>query len=315
MKNDNKKILVSGSISYDRIMDFPGHFKDHILPDQTHILNVSFTLDRVEESFGGTAGNIAYNLSLFGQSTTLLGLAGYDFAKYKRWLKKHKIDISYVKQDKKISMSSAYIMTDKSDNQITGFFSGPVDSDYCKVVKKIKNPHLAIVAPDYRPRMLAYTKLYRKLGIDYIFDPGQQITTLNAKDLKSCINGAKILIGNDYEIKLMTKILGKSLNDLKKMVFLLVVTQGAKGSTMYVDNDKISIPPAKVKKIVDPTGAGDAYRAGLIHGLVNNKSLETSGRIASIISAYAVENQGTQTHKFTLKEFKNRYKINFKESI
>lgn len=314
MQKDSQ-ILVSGSIVYDRIMDFPGRFKDHILPDQTHILNVSFTLHRTDESFGGTGGNIAYNLSLLKEPVSLLGLVGHDFAAYKKWFDKNKIDISKVKTDKSVATASAYIMTDKDDNQISGFFPGSGDYKYCQIVKKFKNPKIAIISPDYKLRMLEYVKLYKKLGIDYIFDPGQQITSFNAAELRRCITSAKILIGNDYEIKLIGKMLGKTLKQLKEMVFMLVVTKGAKGSDIYVDNDKIVIPTAKAKKIVDPTGAGDAYRAGLIHGLVQGKSLETAGRIASLIAAYAVESRGTQLHKFSLKEFKNRYKNNFKEIL
>jgi len=311
MIKDNK-ILVSGSIVYDRIMDFPGFFKDHILPDQTHILNVSFTLQRTDESFGGTGGNIAYNLSLLREPVALLGLVGHDFDRYRKWLAKSKVDISKVKVDNKVATASAYIMTDKDDNQIAGFFPGSADVKYCSVVKKFKDPKIAIISPDYKPRMLAYVRLYKKMGVDYIFDPGQQVISFDAKELKRCILGSRILIGNDYEIKLIGKILGKSLKEIRKMVFLLIVTRGAKGSDMYVDSDKIQIPPVKTKKIVDPTGAGDAYRAGLIHGLVNSKSLEETGRLASVIAAYAVEYQGTQAHKFTLKEFKARYKNNFK---
>ncbi len=312
--NDNK-ILVSGSIVYDRIMVFPGFFKDHILPEQTHILNVSFTLERTDESFGGTGGNIAYNLALFKEPVALLGLVGHDFGPYQKWLAKNKIDTSKIKKDKKIATASAYIMTDKADNQLTGFFPGSADYKYCQIVKKFKDPKIAIISPDYKLRMLEYAKLYKKLGIDYIFDPGQQVTTFNAAELKKCIQGAKILIGNDYEIKLISNILGKSLAEIKKMIFLLIVTKGAKGSDIYLDNEKIIIPAASVKKIVDPTGAGDAYRAGLIHGLVNGKSLEETGRIASVIAAYAVEKRGTQNHKFTLKEFKKRYKNNYKTTI
>lgn len=308
--NDNK-VLVSGSIVYDRIMDFPGFFKDHILPDQTHILNVSFTLQSTEESFGGTGGNIAYNLSLLKEPVALLGLVGHDFDRYKKWFLKNKINISKIKIDKTVATASAYIMTDKADNQITGFFPGSGDYKYCSVVKKFKNPKIAIISPDYKLRMLEYAKLYKKLGVDYIFDPGQQVTSFSAAELKQCIVGAKILMGNDYELKLISKILKKTLVEIKKMVVILVVTKGAEGSEIYIDDDKIIIPPAKVKKIVDPTGAGDAYRAGFISGLINGESLEKSGRIASLIATYAVEHQGTQAHKFTLKEFKIRYKNNF----
>ena len=265
MANKNsKKILVSGSIVYDRIMVFPGFFKDHILPDQTHILNVSFTLQRTDESFGGTAGNIAYNLSLLREPAMLLGLVGHDFTRYSKWLKKNKIDFSKVKQSKEHPTSSAYIMTDKADNQIAGFYPGSTDVKYCSLVKKIKNPSLAIISPDFKPRMIEYVRLYKALGIDYIFDPGQQVISFTAPELRIVINGAKVLIGNDYEIKLILNKLKFNSSKLEKLVDILIITKGAKGSEIYSSEGKIKIAPVKVKNIIDPTGAGDAYRAGLI---------------------------------------------------
>ena len=309
---NNKKILVSGSIVYDRIMDFPGLFADHILPDQTHILNVSFTLERTDESFGGTAGNIAYNLALLKEPAVLLGLVGHDFTRYGQWLKKNKIDFSLVKQSKKEATASAYIMTDKADNQISGFYPGPMDVEYCSLVKKIKNPSLAIVSPDFKPRMIAYVRLYKEMGLDYIFDPGQQITSFTASELHRVIKGSKILIGNDYEIKLILDKLNLAHDKLEKLVDILVITKGADGSEIHSKDGQINIKPVKVKKVIDPTGAGDAYRAGLIKGLVSGASLEKSAQLASTIAAYAVEQQGTQAHKFTLKEFISRYKQNYK---
>lgn len=293
-------------------MDFPGLFKDHILPDQTHILNVSFTLSRTDESFGGTAGNIAYNLSLLKEPATLLGLVGHDFARYGQWLEKNKIDFSYVKQSKEDPTASAYIMTDKADNQITGFYPGSMDVKYCQLVKKIKNPSLAIVSPDFKPRMIEYVRLYKELGIDYIFDPGQQVTSFTASELKQLITGAKILIGNDYEIKLILDRLKMDSTKLGQLVEILIITKGAQGSEIYSKEARINIQAAKVKNIVDPTGAGDAYRAGLIKGLLSGGGLEKAGQLASTIAAYAVEHQGTQVHKFTLKEFISRYKQNYK---
>jgi len=312
--NDNKKVIVSGSIVYDRIMDFPGLFKDHILPDQTHILNVSFTLSRTNESFGGTAGNIAYNLSLLKEPTILLGLVGHDFPRYANWLKKNKIDFSYVEQSKEDPTASAYIMTDQADNQIAGFYPGSTDINYCSLVKKIKSPSLAIVSPDYKPRMIEYIRLYKELGIDYIFDPGQQVTSFTVSELKNLIKGAKVLIGNDYEIKLILNKLRFDTDSLGRLVDVLVVTKGAQGSQIYSRDGRIDIKPARVKYVVDPTGAGDAYRAGFIKGLVSGSSLEKAGQLASTIAAYAVEHQGTQVHKFTLKEFTNRYKQNYETS-
>ncbi|OGY94053.1 MAG: hypothetical protein A2406_00260 [Candidatus Komeilibacteria bacterium RIFOXYC1_FULL_37_11] len=309
--NRPKKILVSGSIVYDRIMNFPGLFKDHILPDQTHILNVSFTLASTNESFGGTAGNIAYNLSLLKEPVVLLGLVGSDFERYRKWLQKNRVDFSYVRKVKNTPTASAYIMTDQADNQISGFYPGPADVDYCALVRKIKNPALAIVSPDFKPRMIEYVRLYKELGIDYIFDPGQQITSFTTFELRQLISGAKVLIGNDYEIKLILNKLKTDLDKLQKLVEILVVTKGALGSQIYFKDERIDIDPVKVKEALDPTGAGDAYRAGLIKGLLSGAGLEKAGRLASTVAAYTVEALGTQTHHFTLKEFTNRYKQNY----
>lgn len=313
MANKNpKKILVSGSIVYDRIMDFPGLFSDHILPDQTHILNVSFTLQRTDESFGGTGGNIAYNLALLRQPVVLLGVVGHDFARYKKWLLKNKVNISKIKISKDDPTASAYIMTDKADNQISGFYPGPMDVKYCQVVKTIKNVGLAIISPDFKPRMLEYARIYNELKIPYIFDPGQQTTSFTVAELKQMVIGADILIGNDYEIKLILNKLSFDQTKLQKMLQILIVTKGVKGSEIYSQGQKIIIPPAKVKNVIDPTGAGDAYRAGLIKGFLSGASLEKAGLLASLVGAYAVEHQGTQVHKFSLREFEQRYNKNFK---
>ncbi len=313
MANNNpKKILVSGSIVYDRIMTFPGFFKDHILPDQTHILNVSFTLHSTKESFGGTGGNIAYSLSLLRQPVVLLGVVGNDFSRYENWLKKNKVDISQVKKAKDQPTASAYIMTDKADNQISGFYPGPTDVRYCQVVKKIKNIGLAIISPDFKPRMIEYAKIYKELGVPFIFDPGQQITTFTTSELKRMIKYSDTLIGNDYEIKLILNKLSLTQKRLEKMLNTLVVTKGAEGSTIYSGGRAIKIPAVKIKNVVDPTGAGDAYRAGFIKGLTNQAGLDKAGRLGSLLGAYAAAKQGTQVHKFSLKEFERRYKRSFK---
>lgn len=310
-----KNILVSGSLVYDRIMNFPGKFSDHILPDKIHILNVSFAIDGLTESFGGTAGNIAYNLSLLDLRPKILGLAGSDFLKYKKWLNKQKIDISEVREVKNKLTASAYIITDKADNQITGFYQGSMDCKYCQVANKFKNVILAIIAPELKQRMIEYARIYKKLKIPYIFDPGQQITSIAGRELKLAITGSKVLIGNDYEIQLIQNKTGLSLDKLKKITEILVITKGAKGSEIYYQNKKIKIPPARPINTKDPTGAGDAYRAGLIKGLVEGWSLEKCGRLAGLVAVYTVEKHGTQTHKFSRPVLQKRYYKNFKSRL
>jgi len=310
-----RKIIVSGTLAYDRIMDFPGKFRDHILPEKIHILNVSFVINGLKESFGGTAGNISYNLVLLGERPTILGLAGEDFTEYADWLRKQKVDISRIKRVKKEKTACAYIMTDQDDNQIAGFYNGSLDFKYCQIVKKIKNIKMAIIAPEVKERMIEYAKLYKKLKVPYIFDPGQQIINFSSRELKQAINGAKVLIGNDYEIQLIINKLGLGQKDLGKLVETLIITHGAKGSEIWVKGKRIKIPAAKPKNTCDPTGAGDAYRAGLIKGMIEGWSWEKIGRLAGLVSVYTVEKYGTQTHRFNLGGLKNRYYANYKQNL
>lgn len=314
MKNKNN-ILVSGTLAYDRIMDFPGRFRDHILPEKIHILNISFSINGIKESFGGTAGNIAYNLSLLEEDPKILTITGDDFSPYEAWLKKNRIDISQVKKIKGEKTASAYIITDQDDNQINGFYNGPEDRDYIKIAKKQKGAKIAIVAPEYKKRMLGLIKIYKELKIPYIFDPGQQITNFSQIDLKSAVNGSKIVIGNDYEIYLILDKLKISQKKLEAMTEALIITKGAKGSEVYNQNKKIIIPPARPKNTNDPTGAGDAYRAGLIKGLMENWDWNKIGRLAGLVSVYTVEKYGTQTHRFSLKDLAMRYKKNFGDKL
>ncbi|MFA4833926.1 MAG: carbohydrate kinase family protein [Patescibacteria group bacterium] len=314
-KNACNTILVCGSLVYDRIMDFPGEFKDHILPEKIHILNVSFTINKLRESFGGTAGNIAYNLSLLGEKPIILGRVGTDFFKYEKWLKNQKIDTARIGKSKKELTASAYIITDRADNQITGFYPGPLDKKYCRVAKKIKNVKIAIVSPDAKLRMLEYLKIYKKSNVSYIFDPGQQIINFSEKELRWAIAGSKVLIGNDYEIQLVLKKLNINLAKLEKMTEILVITKGAKGSEIHNRGKIIKIPSAKPKNTSDPTGAGDAYRAGLIKGLVEGWPLEKTGRLAALVAVYTVEKYGTQTHRFSWAGLKKRYRENFGDCL
>ncbi len=312
---NKKNIIVSGSIVYDRIMNFPGFFKEHILPEKIHILNVSFVTNELKESFGGTAGNIAYNLSLLKKSPVVLGIVGDDFVKYEKRFKKLRINTSQIKKVKGRLTASAHIVTDQDDNQITSFCPGPADKKYCQIIKKNKNIELAIVAPDAKELMIEYIRIYKQLKISYIFDPGQQITTLTARDLKKAITGSKVLISNDYENQVILNKLKLKRKDLEKMTEILIITKGALGSEIYYRNKKIFIPSAKPKAVLDPTGAGDAYRAGLIKGLTENWSLEKTGRLAGLVAVHAVEKYGTQEHKFSWRSLQTRYKQNFGETL
>ncbi len=316
MLKDNPLVVVSGSLAYDQIMDFPGSFADHILPNQIHNLNISFFLSGWKQSFGGTAGNIAYNLSLLKEKPVILGVVGFDFLSYRAWLKKCNIDISRVKAVASDKTANAYIITDQKDNQIAAFYPGPRPKNYAREsAQKLKKINLAIIAPDDKARMMDYVAVYKKNHVPYIFDPGQALIAFSAPELKKAVSGAKVLIGNDYEIKLMSDKLKVSLDKLVSLVDILIITKGGDGSEIYQGPEKIVIKPAKAKNTSDPTGAGDAYRAGLIKGLINGYNLKTCGQLAALTAVYTVEKFGTQTHKFSLAEFKKRYQDNFGERL
>jgi len=315
MLNSKNKIAVSGSLAYDYIMNFPGFFSQHILPSEIHNLNLSFTLNSLRRSFGGTAGNIAYNLSLLGEKPLIFGVAGFDFAEYHAWLKKNKIATDFILEVKGDKTASAYIITDQADNQLAAFYPGPLPKNYVSS-KLLKNKlDLAIISPDDKGRMLAYAALYKARKIPYIFDPGQALIAFTTAELKKIVFQAEVLIGNDYEIKILLDRLKTNLEELTKKIKILVITKGAQGSEIYNNNKKIIIKPAKPKNTSDPTGAGDAYRAGFIKGLINGLDLKTCGQLGGLVSVYTVEKAGTQTHSFTLKDFKLRYLKNYQEKL
>ena len=316
LHNVSRRIVVSGSLAYDQIMDFPGKFQDHILPGQIHNLNVSFLIGALRRSFGGTAGNIAYNLGLLGLKPLIFGVAGADFLVYEKWLKKNGADLSRVAKVTEANTAAAYIITDEKDNQITAFYPGPNLKNYARqALSSVARIDLAIIAADDTKRMLAYADFYRQKKIPFIFDPGQQLTALTDLELHRAIKGAKVLIGNDYEIKLISTRLKVTIQVLAKMVEILVITKGSEGSEIYQDDKKIIVPPAKPKNTSDPTGAGDAYRAGLIFGLLSGYNLKTCGQLAGLVAVYTVEAFGTQTHQFLIAELKKRYYENYQEKL
>lgn len=310
------KILISGSIAYDRIMDFPGFFKDHILPEKIHKLSVSFLINGIRENFGGTAGNIAYSLKLLGEDPLVIATIGEDNKNYFDWWQKNKINYSKIKIVKKEKTASAYIMTDKDDNQITGFHPGSMkDFNLLNIaeLKKYSGKSLAIISPENKEGMMKKVSDYAKSGIEYIFDPGQQLPVFSKRELLKAIKYAKVVIGNDYEQELIFKTTSLSLDQLVKSAGIFITTLGSQGSSIKTKKETIKIKPVKATKIIDPTGAGDAYRAGFVKGLINNLSLEECGQLGSLAAVYPVEYYGTQEHNYSLKEFKERYRENFKQ--
>jgi adenosine kinase len=321
-KDKLPQIAVSGSIAFDKIMDFPGAFSDNIsasLPRQAHQFNLSLVVNNLKTSFGGTAGNIAYNLSLLKEKPIILGVVGFDFSSYRAWLLKNKINVDFIKALKDSPSSAAHIITDKFDNQITAFYPcKPMAGYVVKTIKKLCQKYqitLAIIAPDDKERMLEYAAAYQKRHIPYIFDPGQMTPTFSATEIRQAIRGARVLIGNDYEIALIAKLLKLKIAGLSTRVETLVITKGGQGSEIYQGGHKIAVKAAKPANTSDPTGAGDAYRAGLIKGLLLGYNLKTCGQLAATTAVYTVEKYGTQTHSFPKSDFIKRYNKNFKDKI
>lgn len=300
-------ILVSGSLAYDRIMDFPGRFSDHILPDKIHVLNVSFTVSGMVEKFGGTAGNIAYTLSLLGEQPIILATIGCDYHRYFQWLAKNHIATDTIKIIEQEFTASAYITTDRDDNQITGFNPGamkyPSSFNFDKVNPK---GSIAIIAPGNLQDMMDYPRACKARGIDYIFDPGQSLPMWQEQDLIQCIGGSRMLVSNDYELELIMSKTGLDRKKLLQRTGAIVTTLGEKGSRVHTADGEIDIPAIKSRGMADPTGAGDAYRAGLVKGLVQDKDIAQCAAMGSVCASFAIEHYGTQEYYFSLEEFQGR---------
>jgi adenosine kinase len=301
------KIIISGSLAYDRIMDFPGYFKDHILPEKIHVLNVCFQVNDMKEKFGGTAGNIAYALTLMGQKSLISATVGRDYHRYFEWLEKSGISTENIRILENEFTASAYITTDQADNQITGFHPGAMKySSSLDFDRLDPRETLVIVSPGNLEDMVKYPQVCKARGIDYIFDPGQSLPMLAAKDLAQAVEGCRILIANDYELDLILCKTGMNKQDLVDRAGAVIVTLGELGSRVFTRGCEVCIPPAKAETVKDPTGAGDSYRGGLISGLVQGLAIEQCARMGSVCASFAVECYGTQEYRFTPDEFRER---------
>ena len=306
-------LYISGSVAYDRIMSFPDKFANHILPDKIHILNVCFLVNELQEKFGGTAGNIAYSLALLGERPTVLASVGSDFERYERWFRELGLDLQGIQYVSEVPCASAYITTDQADNQITAFHPGAMEtSTYQKHTSLETSNSLAIVSPGNLEDMQNYPRRYKELGIPYIFDPGQNIPAFSGAQLEEMISGSRILIANDYELSLIMEATGYDKNQLLEKTGALVTTLGEEGAIIEQANGETRrIPAAKPKQVKDPTGAGDAFRSGLIKGLAQGEDLEVSGKMGATCASFCVECSGTQAHSFYQDSFWERYKTNF----
>ena len=301
------QIIVSGSLAYDRIMDFPGHFSDHILPEKIHVLNVCFQVNGLKEKFGGTAGNIAYALTLMGERPGIAATIGRDYHRYFDWLAQNGIATEYIKIIEDEFTAGAYITTDQADNQITGFNPGAMKRSSSLDFERLHpGQTLVIVSPGNLEDMIRYPRACKARGIDYIFDPGQSLPMLDPKDLVESIEGCRILISNDYELDLIMSKTGLDRAALLNRAGAIIVTLGELGSKIFRREGEISIPAVEPRAVQDPTGAGDSYRGGLISGLVRGKDIEQSARMGSVCASFAVECYGTQEYRFSLEEFNAR---------
>ena len=299
--------LICGSFAYDTIMVFHDRFKNHILPEQVHILNVSFLVPDLRREFGGCAGNIAYNLKLLGGEGKPMATVGIDFAPYAEWMDKCGISREQIQVIDQGYTAQAYITTDQDDNQITAFHPGAMNESHQNKVADADGCTIGLVSPDGRQGMIEHAEQFAKAGIPFIFDPGQGLPMFDGDDLLRFMEQANWLACNDYEAKLIEERTGKSPAELAEMVDAVIVTRGGKGSRIYSNGGSIEVPCAPVTSMEDPTGCGDAYRAGLLHGLMNDMDWPTTGRIASLMGAYKIEQAGTQNHRFTQDEFAARF--------
>jgi len=303
--------LICGSFAFDNIMVFQDQFKNHILPDKIHILNVSFLVPQLRREFGGCAGNIAYNLKLLGGEPIPMGAVGIDFAPYAQWMDTCGINRQHVRVIENTMTAQAFITTDLDDNQITAFHPGAMDQAHLNEVRDAAGVTLGIVAPDGRQSMIEHARQFVDAGIPFIFDPGQGLPMFNGDDLKQFIMQATYVTVNDYESELMQERTGWTLAEIAQHVQALVVTRGGEGSIVYRAHGTLDIPPAKPAQLRDPTGCGDAYRAGLLYGLLNQLDWPVTGRLASLMGAIKIEHAGTQNHRFTRMEFAARFEREF----
>ena len=305
-------IYISGSMAYDRIMDFPGSFSDYILPDKIHVLNVCFNVNSLKEKFGGTAGNIAYSLALLGEQPIIVATIGKDYNSYFEWLKKHNISLDGIEIIEDEFTAGAYITTDKSDNQITGFNPGamkkPTRFDLGNADPKNS---IVLIAPGNLQDMIGYAETCRQRGVRYICDPGQSLTLWTGEQLRDWIRGSMMLITNDYELEVIMKMTGLKKAAILSLTGMIITTLGEHGSLITANGKDLKVPVAKVSEVLDPTGAGDAYRAGLLKGLASDRDLETSAKMGAVAATYAVEKYGTQEHHYTYEDYAERYRMNF----
>jgi adenosine kinase len=304
-------IVVTGSIAYDYLMSFPGKFTDHFLPEHFHRVSLSFLVDTMDKRRGGCAPNIAYTLALLGERPRLMATAGEDFAEYRQWLEAAGVDTSQVRQIAGKFTASFFCSTDRANNQIASFYTGAMADAGQLSFRSVQDCGLAIISPNDPGAMVQYADECRALGIRYIFDPGQQCARMSGDELKEGVIGAAIVICNDYEFELLKQKSGLGESEILADSDALIVTRGEEGSTVMTRDGSTNIPAVQPRRIVDPTGVGDAYRGGLMKGLALGLPVSTSAQIGSVAATYVLEHLGGQSHAYSWEEFSERYESQF----
>lgn len=307
------QVIVAGSLAFDQIMVFPGDFRDHVLADKLHTINISFLVSEMRKQRGGCSANIAYTLALLGCEPRIVAAAGNDFDDYREWLDGQGVDTSAIGIFADETTACCHITTDQRDNQITGFFVGAMKrAGELSIRQRMgERPAFCIVAPDDPEAMVRHCREAREAGLPLLFDPSFQVTAMDGESLAAAARGAAIMMVNDYEHAVFEQKTGREGAAIFELVDMVVVTLGGDGSKILQPDGEIRIPAASISGLVDPTGAGDAFRAGFVTGLMRGYELEACGRMGSVAAAYAVEQSGTQSHGFTGEEFAARYRHNF----
>lgn len=307
------EIIVTGSIAYDYLMRFPGRFTDYFIQDQMHQVSLSFLVDEMTKHWGGIAANIAFNLALLGLRPKLMGTVGRDFDDYRAWLENAGVDTSTVRQINEVFTASFFANTDLDNNQIASFYTGAMAyaKDYRMADVFDGKPELVIISPNDPQAMMNLARECRERGIRFIYDPSQQVPRLTGEELARDMQGAHVLIVNAYEAEMIGKKTGQTLDDLRRDIEIVVVTQGARGSHIYHQGERIEVPVFSTTQIKDPTGAGDAFRAGFMRGLVAGWPLRLAGLVGALCATYALEQVGTQNHRYTPAQFVERFRTHF----
>lgn len=308
--------IITGSVAYDNIMNFPGHFKDHIMPEKLHVLNLSFLVDSMKRMRGGVAANIAYTMALLGAPPAVFTSVGAnDWADYAEWMHRHGIDTSFINIVPDEFTATCYITTDMDNNQITGFYTGAMAHDKQRSLKDVPcgEMDLVVIGPTEPEPIVRFTRECQEMGVPYVYSPIWQIIRMSGEEIAEGVRGAKVVVANDYEYELIKDKTGMDQQEILDHAEMVVTTKGKQGSVIITRDEVATIPAANPREVVDPVGAGDAFLGGLVYGLQAGMDINRAGRVASLAAVYAIEQHGTQGHSYTRDEFVQRYRENFGE--